>query len=500
MRFAVPVVLAVGLALGAEPQRPARAAQPVATEADPWQIPEEGACAPRGGLRGRPFGQDAPPVPFQSGDAFGIDRIEVLRSYLPPAMWEYRERFFYEGMRLEVGPCFRDYSPPAFFQEATRAFRGQARLLENGGLADYSAGLPFSPDTIRADHPEAGLKWAWNVEHRYQGGGFRGRFRVTDLVGRIGRAEPFEGELFKLQLSYRADRSASGYEQPGSRNSHWVAGGLFFEPFSAREYAWRQFRNVAHQQDPDRSDDLHAYLPQWRRVRRMNANNVEGIFMPSFSVGVVQDQQLLVGTGDAAGAGGVAAAGAGGSVGGSITPKRSGFEGLEIRPLLYSMEILGVQDVLAPINAAAAAYPTEEDREFGPWGLSFASDRWDLRRALVLGGTAKATTGGAQVSRFEMYVDLQTLQPLYYLSFDSRGERIDVGYYVGRWSEDRSDYPPWPEAPERPVRVLDPVGAAFANLSERGSWRRESWEMVSTPPEDRTVKRMISVGQLSKRR
>jgi hypothetical protein len=37
-------------------------------------------------------------------------------------------------------------------------------------------------------------------------------------------------------------------------------------------------------------------------------------------------------------------------------------------------------------NAANAAYPTEPNRDFGPSGLSWASDRWDLRRALVLEG------------------------------------------------------------------------------------------------------------------
>jgi hypothetical protein len=34
-----------------------------------------------------------------------------------------------------------------------------------------------------------------------------------------------------------------------------------------------------------------------------------------------------------------------------------------------------VQDVLAPINAERPGFPTQKEREFGPWGLSFASDR-----------------------------------------------------------------------------------------------------------------------------
>ena len=91
--------------------------------------------------------------------------------------------------------------------------------------------------------------------------------------------------------------------------------------------------------------------------------------------------------------------------------------------------------MLTPINASRP--PTRgEGSRFGPWGLSFATDRWDLRRAVVIEGRYKGHTGGTQVARFVLYVDAQTANPLYYMSFDSRDERIDVGMFVGRWSED----------------------------------------------------------------
>jgi hypothetical protein len=79
-------------------------------------------------------------------------------------------------------------------------------------------------------------------------------------------------------------------------------------------------------------------------------------------------------------------------------------------------------------------------------------------------------------------------------------EMSNVGVYAGRWSEAREDYPRWPDDPERPIRVIDSVGAAFANLAESGSWRRESWGNVATPPDDKKVKRMVSTGELTKRR
>ena len=54
--------------------------------------------------------------------------------------------------------------------------------------------------------------------------------------------------------------------------------------------------------------------------------------------------------------------------------------------------------------------------------------------------------------------------------------------------------------PARPVRVIDSVGASFANLGEGGGWRRESWTAVGIPPSDDAVEKMISVSNLTKRR
>jgi hypothetical protein len=480
----------------------AAAAHP-ATAADPWPLPSQDACSPAGGRLAPGKAEDATPLPFQPGDTFGVDRLAVLQSYLPAFLWQERERFFYDGMRLEIGPCFRDYAPPGFFRQATAAGAGKARLDEAGGLRDYGAGLPFDPAQLAADDPQAGLRWLWNVEHRYQAAGFRGRFRLVDLVGRIGRAEPFTGEMFKVLLTHRADRPGPEHEAPSARGNLWVAGGLFFTPFDAREHAWRQYRNVESMTSARRTDDLHAYLPQWRRVRRISAANTEGLYMPSFSVGVVQNQQLPIAAAGAEGAGGgVGGSAAVGVPGGSGTlqTKRSGFEGLELRPNLYAAKVVGLHDVLAPINLASPLWPANEDRDFGPWGLSFASDRWELRRALVLDAAQRAAADASETARMTLYVDLQTLQPLYVATFDTRGEMTNVGIYASRWSEDRPDYPRWPDDPAREVRVLDPVGAAFANLAESGSWRRESWDAVSTPPPDDEVKRMISTGELTKRR
>ena len=117
----------------------------------------------------------------------------------------------------------------------------------------------------------------------------------------------------------------------------------------------------------------------------------------------------------------------------------------------------------------------------------------------MIEATQREATGASENATQLIYVDLQTLQPLYMATFDVKGEMTNVGIFAGRWSESRSDYPRWPDDPAREVRVIDSVGAAFANLAESGSWRRESWDNVSTPPPDDEVKRMVSTGELTKR-
>lgn len=471
--------------------------------AGPWDVPQEGSCTPTGGLMGWPLGEDAPPVPFAPGDVIEHEKAQLLQNYLPAEIWNHRDQFFFEGMRLEIGACFRDYSAPAFYSEASEKFRGQPQVNEGGGLENYTAGRPFPLGALATDDSQVGHKWAYNVEFRYQAAGFAGLFRIMDMVGRAHRGEPFEGEIFKWLLAFRADQAEKDYKAAGAKGYHWVAGGLFTMPFAAREFAWRQYRDKKMLVDEKRTDELHAYMPTMRRVRRISAVGAEGLYLPSFSVGVVPATTLAIGGAGAGGAGasgGLGAIGAGGAAADAIKPKRNGFEGLELRPMLYTYEVLGLQDVITPINANQPSYPEAKDRGFGSWGLSFASDRWDLRRALVLQATTKKVESDSDAARIYHYVDVQTAQPLYYVSWDKRGEVLDVGMYVGRWSEDREGYRPWPDDPERPVRVIDSVGAAFANVREDGGWRRESWNTMSTSPSDKELRKVISVGQLTKRR
>ena len=44
-----------------------------------WPVPEEPSCEPKGGLLARPGAtEDEAPLPFQPGDVFGLDRVDLL--------------------------------------------------------------------------------------------------------------------------------------------------------------------------------------------------------------------------------------------------------------------------------------------------------------------------------------------------------------------------------------------------------------------------------------
>src|SRR5262245_8765282 len=80
---------------------------------------------------------------FREGDVLTLEQIDRLRPFLPPEFWANRDFFFYEGMRLEIGPAFRDYTPAEAYVAATRRYAGRSKLGPESSLEGYVAGQPF---------------------------------------------------------------------------------------------------------------------------------------------------------------------------------------------------------------------------------------------------------------------------------------------------------------------------------------------------------------------
>ena len=483
-----PVVsLLLALALPVVAALPARAG-----------LPAEGSCPRVDGSISSGTGEDAGPAGFTEGMRIHLGDLDKIRALIPDEVWQHRDVFFHEGMQLEIGPCHRRFAIPGFFEKATAEESGKVKLDAEGNLSGYVAGLPFPPDAIDPAAKDAGTRWAWNLALRYRGAGPIGKFRITDLPSRIGTPETYLGTFFWFQTAGRSDLLASGSAQAALTDALWAAGGRFDEPMNARELAWRQIRPGKTLDDFEQSDDTFVYVPTMRKPRRAATTWVDGLYTPRFRIsGVESAGGAMPFGGDQYGVqgsinptGGVSAA--------TSENLRRGFEGMTLRPNAYRWIFKGERDVLAPLNGANPGYPENPDRNFGESGLSVASDRWDIRHAVVIEGVAKRDDE-ADVGRVTIYMDWQTQQPLYWINRKKNGLILDVGILVHRYSGDVAQYPEWPGGGS--ALVFDPVAASFLAASEGHSgWRRESYDVRSIPVDDKQVRKMTSTDSLLKGR
>ena len=434
-------------------------------------VPPEGTCPPYPvvpGEDGEDLGPDVVPKALPTGRRVEFGDLNQVRDYLPGPVWARRDLFFHEGMRLEVGPCHRRYPAPPFFEEATAENKGKARLDDDGNLLDYDGqGLPFAPASIPDEAPDAGARWAWDYAYRYIGAALRGDFRILHVDPREGKGERFEGNFAWVPLHGIPDQPRS---RP--RGHRFAAAGEFTAPAIARGVAWRQLRPKETDRDYHRSDDIFVWLPESRKVKRAPPQSMDGLFMPSYTRGAAGGSNVLS-LPDLAGAMVPDESFA------TIEHWRRGFTGLMLRPNAYTWHFVRVQDVLSPINARGFGFPADNNRAYGTTGLSLGTDRWDLRRAVVIHGNRKDPD--RKFSSLTLWIDALTQQPLYLVSRKSNNLVYEVGIFMGKFSADDPLQKHWKGNGEK-FGVIHPVAAAFSVVGT-GSWLRESFEVRSDPPE-----------------
>jgi len=458
--------------------------------------PPENQCPMMGGHPDSGVAEDAAPTILREGMLLRYDSVLRLRALIPVEVWRNRDVFFFEGMQMTIGPCHRRYPTPSFFSKATAEFAGRSRVDEDGNLERYVAGLPFPPDSIDPAAADAGIRWAWNLQMRYRGAGPVGTFRLLDMPSSVGGVQTFAGSFFYIQTAHRADLFDTDYVVPEAGDNDFVAGGRFDEPFNARHLAWRQLRPTRTLEKYNKTDETFVYVPTMRKVRRAPTAWVDGMYTPRYRIG-----------GDTGG-GGMPLGGDGYTFAGTIHPTaaasiaqaehiRQGFSDLALRPNAYVWRVVDEREVLAPINSARPGYPLEPNRNFGPSGLSVASDRWDVRWAVVIEGLSRER--GRAFDKILIYVDYQTQVPLYIMTKSSDNRLVDVGIPVHRFSGDLFDYPAWPNGEH--AYVFDPVAASYYNAAAgRSGWRRESYDVRSIPVEAGDLRKYLSTDSLLKGR
>jgi hypothetical protein len=405
---------------------------------------------------------------FQEGDVITFEKLDALRRYLPDEFWNNRDFFFYEGMQLEVGPFFRDYSQSDAYKAATKKNAGTARVGPDDSLENYLAGQPFPMDSIDClGDPQAGTKIMWNFDYAWIGTGAQASFYYS--YWDRGEELPlfYEGDSRTVILSHRVDpqyKETGGDVFRGEKRKN-AFGVEVSAPFDARGIMLMSYRykSTDAPESDAKNDDTWVYVPTLRRVRRIStAQRTDSISGTDFTF---DDLRSFAG----------------------IVPQ-------------YNWTCMGEMDMIGPANTKVKAFPYDRDHNFGPYGLSFADDRWEMRRAIKVRFVPK--NADHPYHHKDIYIDKDTLNALYSFAYDQKEELWKIIWHNKRWSEDKLT-PDWYAGWEGVEKPLDQriVSDIIANVQTGTGNRIEFWDANGEPFKSKgKIRRYIDIGRLTKGR
>jgi hypothetical protein len=425
-------------------------------------------AVPASGQQAEDAGASVPS--FEEGDVISFGEVEKLRAFLPKEFWDNRDFFFFDGMQLTVGPTQADYTPAAAYKEATERFRGQPRIGPDGSLENYTAGQPFPVDEIDCENdPNAGVKYMWNFDQQWRGGGGGAKFFYS--YWDRGEQLPlyYEGSGQTVNLSHRVEKQYldknDGDVFRGEKRKY--ASGIQVDaPFDARGIMLLTYRYKASDgpQADAKNDDTWVYVPTLRRVRRIStAQRTDAVSGTDFTM-----DDLFSFNG--------------------IVPQ-------------YEWTCVAEMKLLAPMNTMVKAYPYEKDHNFGPYGLSYATDRWELRDSVMI--RMKPKNADHPYHHKDIYIDKEAMIAHYSFAYDQKGELWKILSHNKRWSQDHSltgnYYPGWEGVDES--RDVMTVSDMIVNVQTGTGNRIEFWDRNGLPLKSKgKIRRFIDVGRLTKGR
>jgi hypothetical protein len=410
---------------------------------------------------------------FKEGDVITLDNVESLKPFLPAEFWANRDFFFYEGMQLEVGPFYRDYTPAQEYKDATAQFAGKASVGPEASLANHTAGQPFPMDKIDCKgDPEAGAKIAWNFDYQWEGDGSNSRYYYS--YWDRGEELPlyYEGTAKVIQMSHRVEKEyleASDGDLFRGEKRKSAFGIEVDAPFDARGILLMTYRykDADKPEAQAKNDDTWVYVPTLRRVRRISsAQRTDAVSGTDFTF---DDLRSFAG----------------------IVPQ-------------YEWQCLADDlDIIAPVNSKVGAYPYSRDHNFGPYGLSYADDRWELRKAMKIRFVPR--NADHPYHHKDIYIDKQTMVALYSFAYDRKEELWKIIWHNHRWSGDNNAadkgdwYEGWEGVPQpRDLRVISDT---IVNVQTGTGNRIEFWDSHGTPLKSKgKIRRYIDIGRLTKGR
>ncbi|MBW2312876.1 MAG: DUF1329 domain-containing protein [Deltaproteobacteria bacterium] len=403
--------------------------------------------------------------PFSEGDVIGFEQLDQIKAYLPEEFWNNRDFFFFEGMQLEVGPAHFDYQPAEAYVKASEKFKGQPRIGPEGSLENYTAGRPFHDFDCKGD-PQAGSKVMWNFARRWSGGGGEARFLYT--YWDRGEKLPlyYEGTGRGIPMSYRVEEQyldKQGGDLFRKEKRSVVSGAEVTAPFDARGIKLLTYRYKSSYGPPSqaKNDDTWVYVPTLRRVRRISTSQrTDAISGTDFTL-----DDLFSFNG--------------------IVPQ-------------YEWTCLGEFEYIAPGNTKIKGYPYKKDQNYGPYGLSLANDRWEVRKMVKV--RMKPKNQDHPYSYKDIYLDTQTFQPHYSFAYDQKDELWKIIWHAKRWSEDKDLAGEWYENWDgvddpRDLRI---VGDIIVNVQTGTGNRIEFWDANGKPMKSKAkIRRYIDTGRLT---
>ncbi|MCP5065327.1 MAG: DUF1329 domain-containing protein [bacterium] len=412
---------------------------------------------------------------FAEGDVITNDGVESLKPFLPEQFWSNRDFFFYEGMQLEIGPFQRDYSEAPEYLAATERFKGQSKIGPAASLENYASGRPFPEEIDCKGDPDAGTKLIWNFDYQWSGDGSGSNYHYS--YWDRGEELPlyYDGTARTVLLSHRNEKAVIDKDNGDlfrGEKRKFAFGVEVDAPFDARGIMLMTYRYKESDRPTaqTKNDDTWVYVPTLRRVRRISAaQRTDAVSGTDFTF---DDLRSFAG----------------------IVPQ-------------YSWECLGEADIIAPMNSRVLAYPYGEDHNFGPYGLSYADDRWELRKAWKI--RFVPNNPDHPYHHKDMYIDKQTYVALYSFAYDRKNELWKIITHNHRWSGDEIEgdtlskdggwYHGWDGIPEpRDMRVVSDM---IVNVQTGTGNRIEFWDGHGTPLKSKgKIRRYIDVGRLTKGR
>ncbi len=420
-----------------------------------------------------------PTTPFKEGDTITFDQIEKLKDFLPPEFWTNREFFFYEGMQLEIGPTLRKYGVADAYAAASEKFKGQAKIGQDGALENYASGMPFDSASLDCKgDPNAGVKIVWNFLRAWNGDGARSTWSYT--YWDRGEQLPlyYEGTAKVVALTNRVEpeylNENDGDVFPNEKRNS--AFGIEVDaPFDARgilvlTYRYKSADGPLKQA---KNDDTWVYVPDLRRVRRISsAQRTDSVQGTDFTMDDLRS-----------------------------------FSGI---PPQYEWKCLGEATVIAPMNAKHLAYPYTDSYNFGPYGFSYASDRWEVRNAWIIRFDPR--NEDHPYHHKDIYIDKETFEPLYSFAYDRKKELWKIIWHNHRYSSDWDGvknkdpkapdgvwYPGWESVPDpKDNRIISDI---IVNVQTGTGNRIEFWNSEGSPFSSKgKIRRYIDIGRLNKGR